>query len=539
MKKSQRALLVAGMAALVAVPATATATAAATTATVPAAAAAAGDVRSWSYDLEGSRYAAAETTITPHNVSRLRLKWVFAVPTATGAQSQPAVVGNTLYFGGTNGVFYALNATTGKLRWRFNTAPIVHVASNPLRDGPAVSGGVVYFGDDKADLFALDARTGKLRWVVKLDSHPAAVITGSPIVYDGRVIVGVSSIEELFALVPTYPCCTFRGSLVALDAQTGRLLWRHYMVPKPSLIGVSAGVPRFGPAGVAVWTSPAVDPRTGTVFVGTGNDYIGTSGLEDSIVAIDAATGAQKWATQLSHVGAWNFSCVLTPGLFNCPVPGQDFDFGSSPNVFTIDGRTVVGEGQKSGLYHVLDASTGKIVWQDMLSTSSLPALAAVGLFGIQWGSSYDGKHIYVATNEANPGTMFALSPATGKLVWKTPVPKLTCLRPRVLFRPHSPIGCLPALPSAVSSSPGLVWEGGQDGILRAYSSADGRVLWSYDTVRTYLHTTDGIPGFGGSIDGGGTVIAHGMVYSNSGYTHFGIIGSEMTGNVVLAFALR
>ena len=263
-------------------------------------------------------------------------------------------------------------------------------------------------------MFALDARTGKLRWVVKLDSHPAAVITGSPIVYHGRVIVGVSSIEELFAVAPAYPCCTFRGSLVALDAQTGRLLWRHYMVPKPSLTGVSAGVPRFGPAGVAVWTTPAVDPRTGTVFVGTGNDYIGNSRLEDSIVAIDAATGAQKWATQLSDPEAWNFSCVLTPGLFNCPVPGDDFDFGSSPNVFTIGDRTVVGEGQKSGLYHVLDASNGKIVWQDMLSSTSLPPAIAAGLFGIEWGTSYDGKHIYVATNQANPGTMFALSPATG-----------------------------------------------------------------------------------------------------------------------------
>jgi glucose dehydrogenase len=281
------------------------------------------------------------------------------------------------------------------------------------------------------------------------------------------------------------------------------------------------GLPRYGPAGVGVWTSPAVDPRTGTVFVGTGNNYIGTpTSLEDSIVAIDAATGAQKWATQLSDPEAWNFSCVLTPGLFNCPVPGNDFDFGASPNVFRIGTRTVVGEGQKSGLYHVLDAATGQIVWQDMLSSSPLPPAIAAGLFGIEWGTSYDGKHIYVATNQANPGTMFALSPATGKLVWKTPVSKLTCLRPRVLFRPRSPIGCLPALPGAVSSSPGLVWEGGQDGILRAYDSTTGRVLWSYDTVRRYRHTTDGVPGIGGSIDGGGTVIAHGTVYSNSGYTH-------------------
>lgn len=506
-----------------------------------AAVAATGDVTNWGYDLAGSRFAAGERTITPLNVDRLRLKWAFAVPTATGAQSQPAVVGNTIYFGGTNGVFYALNATTGKLRWRFKTTPTARpgLLANALRDAPAVADGVVYFGDKRADMFALDAATGKLIWRVKLDSHPAAVMTGSPVVFGGRVIVGVSSIEEVFAVAPTYPCCTFRGTLVALDARTGRLLWRHYMVPKPSLTGVSGGVPRFGPAGVAVWTTPAVDPRTGTLFIGTGNNYIGTSSLEDSMVAIDAATGTQRWATQLSDPEAWNFACVLTPGLFNCPVPGNDFDFGASPNVFRIGGRAVVGEGQKSGLYHVLDAATGTIVWQDMLSTISFPSAIAAGLFGIEWGSSYDGNHIYVATNQANPGTMFALSPATGQLVWKTPVSKLTCLRPRVLFRPHSPIGCLPALPGAVSSSPGLVWEGGQDGQFRAYSSATGQVLWSYDTVRRYRHTTNNVPGIGGSIDGGGTVIAHGMVYSNSGYTHFGIIGTEMTGNVVLAFALH
>jgi polyvinyl alcohol dehydrogenase (cytochrome) len=98
---------------------------------------------------------------------------------------------------------------------------------------------------------------------------------------------------------------------------------------------------------------------------------------------------------------------------------------------------------------------------------------------------------------------------------------------------------CLRALPSAVSSTPGIVWEGGQDGKLRAYASATGKVLWSYDTVRGYRATSDRIAGLGGSIDGGGTVVSGGNVYTNSGYTHFGIIGSEMTGNMVLAFGLR
>jgi polyvinyl alcohol dehydrogenase (cytochrome) len=501
----------------------------------PSALGRAGDVPNWGYTATGSRYNAAEHTITAANVHRLRLAWAFAVPTATGQQSQPAVVGGTIYFGGTDGNFYALNARTGTLRWRFRTSTVVApgATGNALRDGPAVAGGTVYFGDKHSDLFALNARTGRLRWFRRLDPHPAAVLTGSPVVYRGEVIVGVSSVEELFAATPTYPCCTFRGSLVAVDARTGAVRWRWYpLANPPALTGIStAGVPQYGPSGVAVWTSPAVDPRTGTVFVGTGNNYSGTSTAEDSMAAIDAATGALKWSTQLTNSDAWNFSCVPDPFLANCPAPGHDYDFGAGPNVFRIGGRTVVGEGQKSAVYHVLDAATGRIVWQTLLNTHITGAAAAAGLEGIEWGTSYDGRRIYAATNVGAPGTLFALKPSTGTMLWQSPAPASGCLG-----RP--PVACLPALPSAVSSSPGIVWEGGQDGKLRAYSSATGKVLWRFDTVRHYRHTTDGVPGFGGSIDGGGTVVSHGMVYSDSGYTHFGIVGSEMTGNVVLAFKL-
>jgi polyvinyl alcohol dehydrogenase (cytochrome) len=501
----------------------------------PAANADLADVSSWGYTVTGSRYNANEQTVTPATVRSLRLKWAFAVPTATGQQSQPAVVNGTLYFGGTNGVFYALDSKTGKLRWQFDTNPIVGTSGqgNALRDGPAVDNGIVYFGDKHADIFALDATTGKMLWETKLSTHPAAVITGAPIVFHGRVIVGVSSIEELFAGKPTYACCTFRGSLAALDANTGRILWQTYTIPNPpAQTGVtSAGVPFYSPSGASVWTTPAIDPATSTVFVGTGNNYSGMSANEDAIQAYDVATGHLKWSTQLFNSDAWNLSCVLDPHFFNCPKPGTDFDFGSSPNVFTVGGHTYVGEGQKSGVYHVLDASNGKIVWQTLLNNvSGLPQTG--GLEGIEWGTSYDGAHIYVATNIAKPGTLFALNPANGHIVWGTPVPLLTCLHRKLLTGL-----CLPALPSAVSSSPGLVWEGGQDGILRAYAAATGRVLWRYDTVRFYRHTSDGLVGFGGSIDGGGTTVADGMVYTDSGFTHFGIVGSEMTGNMVLAFA--
>jgi polyvinyl alcohol dehydrogenase (cytochrome) len=358
------------------------------------------------------------------------------------------------------------------------------------------------------------------------------------------VIVGTSSIEEVFAAAPIYPCCTFRGSLVSLNAKTGRILWQHYTLPDPpAQTGFTAAippVPAYGPSGVAIWTSPAVDPATGTVYVGTGNNYTGESAGEDSMMAFNAATGQQIWATQLRSADTWNFSCIISPFVANCPRPGSDFDFGSSPNLFKIGKRLVVGEGQKSGMYHVLDAHTGKIVWQMYLNHAT-GAPTTGGLEGIEWGTSYDGHHLYVATDIATPGTMFALNPANGNIVWKHPVPLGVCFTGGAKRYIHiTPIECLPALPSAVSSSPGLVWEGGQEGRLRAYSSATGKILWQYDTVRTYLNTTDHVLlAHGGSIDGGGTTVSHGMVYTGSGYTHFGIIGSEMAGNMVLAFGLK
>jgi polyvinyl alcohol dehydrogenase (cytochrome) len=348
------------------------------------------------------------------------------------------------------------------------------------------------------------------------------------------VFVGVSSVEELSAAVPSYACCTFRGSLVALDASTGNIVWRAYTLPQPpAMTGfTTAGVPAYGPSGAAVWTTPSIDPASGTVFIGTGNNYTGVTAQEDAMAAYDVNTGQLKWMTQFAGHDTWNISCIADPFVFNCPNPGSDFDFGASPNVFRIGNETVVGEGEKNAYYHVVDAATGKPVWQAQLDNASgLPQTG--GLEGIEWGTSDDGNQVYAATNVGKPGTLFALNADTGQINWRSPVPLLTCTQRQL------PTGlCLPALPSAVSSTPGLVWEGGSDGILRAYSAKTGQVLWSDDTVHTYPVTTDGIPGFGGSIDGGGTVVSHGMVYSNSGYTHFGIVGSEMTGNMVLAFGL-
>lgn len=492
-----------------------------------------GDWPAWQFDLKGSRHNANETAINPSSVGSLQLRWVHSFPGTTAASSQPAVVGGTLYVGGRDGTFYALEATTGRTRWTFDTGVIVGQVENPLRDGPAVSGGIVYFGDNEANLYALDAATGAPRWTRKLDTHPDARITSSPLVHRGKVFVGVSSTEEGSAAVDAYQCCTFRGSVVALDASTGGEVWRHFTIPPPQPTGSK---PEFAPSGAAVWSSPTIDPQTGTLYYTTGNPYSGDAQGAEAIGALDAETGMVRWVRQMTDGDTWNVRCLVPPPGGNCPEPGSDFDFGSHANIFTINGRRVVGAGQKSGVYHVLDAATGAIVWQSQLSVPDpnplLPGLE--GFQGIQWGASHDGQRLYVATNDAKPGTLFALDPATGTAVWRTPNPPLGCLQGGALLEP---LLCKLAMPSAVSSSPGLVYEGSMDGKLRIFSAATGQILRELDTAVPYPFTVNGVPGKGGSIDGHGAVVANGMLFINSGYLNDPVTGG-MSGNVLLAYGL-
>jgi polyvinyl alcohol dehydrogenase (cytochrome) len=204
-----------------------------------------------------------------------------------------------------------------------------------------------------------------------------------------------------------------------------------------------------------------------------------------------------------------------------------DWDFGSSPNVFTASGRTVVGIGQKSGVYHVFDAATGQIVWQRQTAIAESNG----GATGILWGTAYDGRRVYAATAVANPGTLFGLDPATGEILWRTPNPADGCTTGGAAAHGDA---CHLAHRSAVTATPGLVYVGSMDGKMRIYRAENGEVLWQYDTIREYTgvnHAT----GSGGAIAGhGGAVVAHGMLYVQSGnYTWFGI-----PGRVLLAFGL-
>ncbi|MBA9005509.1 outer membrane protein assembly factor BamB family protein [Thermomonospora cellulosilytica] len=530
------------LAALAAAPGPAPATAA----TNPAL----GDWTAWNHDPRGSRHNPHERRITPKTVKNLKLAWAFVFPNHTGATaSQPARVGDTLYVGGPDSRFYALDARTGATRWVFDLRPHAgevappegHLfAKNPVRDGPAVAGDKVFFGDSRGNIFALNRHTGRLAWMTEIDDHPNALITGSPVHHRGKVYVGVSSYEYSVAGDDSYPCCTFSGKMVALDARTGEIDWTYRTMPPVRRDGTwPNGTPKYAPSGGSVWSTPAIDARTDTIYFGTGNNYSGTEGRSDSIVALDLRTGRERWVRQMTHPDTWTVRCLipLPPGG-SCPGLGDelqdemDHDVGS-PLLFTSRGRTLVGITQKSGIYHVLDARTGEIVWQTQLS---IPAHNEPWR-GIEWGASYDGHQLYVATWRASPGTLFALDPDTGEINWRSPLPADACetggaADPIEIDPPPDPARCILGNISAVTSTPGLVYEGGEDGKMRIYSARTGETLWVYDAVRMYTGV-NGLSGPGGSISGnGGAVVSHGMLYVNAGYQ----LTMGIPGHVLLAF---
>jgi polyvinyl alcohol dehydrogenase (cytochrome) len=475
-----------------------------------------GDWPTWQGDRLGSRFNPTEHDITPANVGGLKLKWAFAYPQQAGTpRSQPAVVGGTVYFGGPDGRMYARDARTGAARWSFDLAS-VGTGITQVQDGPAVARGKVYFGDVRGYLYALDQRTGRLEWARRLDDTLGAIVTSSPLVFGDRVYVGVSSAENV--LGEDHACCTFRGHLDALDADTGRPAWRYYTVPTARQDGTwPNGLPKYAPSGGGVWSTPAVDPVTRTLYVGTGQNYTGSGGHFDSVLALDTTTGRARWTRKMTDVDTWRAECgsAQPEDQKYCPnLPdgtALDFDLGAAPNLFTAGGRRLVGIGQKVGVYHVLDARTGKAVWRRQLSEP----MPNGGLSGIQWGSSYDGHRLYVATYMANPGTLFALDPATGHVLWETPSPADGCTTGGAAAYPDI---CQRGFTPAVTTTPGLVWEGGMDGKMRAYSASTGEVLWSYDTMRD-VQGVNGLPGRGGALSGGGgAVVSHGLVYTQTGY---------------------
>jgi len=485
----------------------------------------------WGNDLANSRFQ-PDTVLDEGNVSRLRVKWAFALDGSI--HSQPTVVGGRVFVSSVPGQLYALDVETGCVHWAYHTAPGLGGewggagarSTVVVGELPEPGRNAAYLGDDMGHVHAVDVATGERIWRTRVDDHPLARLTGSPLLHEGTLYVPVSSLEESTGADPTYSCCTFRGSIVALDAASGAVRWRTYAIPnEPRPTGRSeTGVQRYGPAGAPIWSAPTIDPARGVLYAATGNSYTGEpQTTANAILALDLESGRLLWSRQMREADNFVIGC---PNAVNCPDdPGPDLDFGSSPVLRRLPGgQELLLVGDKGGMVYALDPDLeGEVVWTTQVGQGS-------SLGGIQWGSAADDQFLYVAVSdflgppdERRPGVS-AVRITTGEVVWHTPAPQAFCSWPaeHPCRRGHS---------AAVSAIPGVVFTGSLDGWVRALSTRDGSILWAFDTARIY-DTIGGGRAVGGSMDGAGPTIVDGTLFLTSGYPRWG----HRPGNVLLAF---
>jgi len=486
------------------------------------------------HDIANTRTNPFETKINPHTVGSLKLKW--SLSTNGEVSATPTVDGGAVYFPDWAGYLTKADARTGAVLWSRPVSDYTGLPGDVSRTAPAISHGVLYLGDQGgilgagAHVFAVNAADGRPLWSITAESHPAAVITESPLFYGGRVYVGVSSNEFGLAATPGYQCCTFRGSLVALDARTGAKVWQTYSLPD------NGGLPG-GYSGGSVWGgTPVVDPLHHLIFFATGNNYavpeaakacqlaggtpaqcLSPDDHKDSLLAADLATGTIKWAAGPQRFDDWNAACI--PGFppNNCPQqPGPDFDFGDGPHLsFAMIGghpREVISSGEKSGEYWQVDALTGQIMWSAVVGPGGLGG-------GVQWGSAVDGLRTYVAESDSmhlpyqllngdtiSYGSFVALDPGTGRMLWQT----------------ADPSGGVDTAP--LTEAGGVVFGGSMTGWMYALNAANGAVLWKFQGA--------------GPVNSGPAVV-DGTVYWGNGYPNRQAFPPVITPGHLYAFTTR
>jgi len=498
----------------------------------------------WGNDVNQHRFQSGEQAqLTSDQVSRLKLKWAFGYPKAQKAAAQPTIVNGRLFVGSANGKVYALDAATGCTYWTYN-------AGFPVRTAISVDErtNTLYFGDQHTGAHAVNAVTGERVWKTLLDEHSTLTITGAPTLSEGVLYVPMTTMEDAAGADPRYECCKLRGTLAALDAATGKVLWKSSTITdelKPTRKN-SQGVQLWGPSGAGIWSSPTVDVKKHRVYVTTGNSTADpVAATSDAIIAFDIKSGKMLWSYQGTANDGYNLGCERPdPNRTNCPIAnGPDFDFGSSAILVELArGHRGLIAGQKSAVVHAIDPDAdGKVLWKKQIGEGG-----KIG--GVQWGPATDGRTVYVALSDAQlgvapPGTpgaraalganfifnpkvgggLVALDAATGETLWHTPNPGCRSDRP----------GCSPGQSAAVTVIPGVVFSGDIGGILRAYDAKTGRIIWDTDTQQEFK-TVNGVAAHGGSLNGPGPVIVSGMLYVNSGYVHIG----TAPGNVLLAYSI-
>ena len=384
----------------------------------------------WGQSLRRTFATPCESAITSTSVGDLQQTWFFNTDDVVTAS--PAVVGGTAYVGDWSGIFYALDAATGDPRWTFQADTDPEVYAGQIVSSAAVDrvDGVdtVFFGSGRT-LHALRADTGEQRWAFQVgtaDAGDATEIESSPAVVDGKVLFGIDVHNQ-----PGH-----RGGLVALDASTGQLLWQFD--------AEQGGEPK----GCGdVWSSPSVDPERGLAFIGTANCPASPDGwgpYTEAIIAVGLADGKPRWSYQ--------------PHAPN----NDDLDFAGAPNLFSVDGRDLVGLGNKDGTYYAVDRDSGDLVWK---AAATGPGLEEPGsdfsTGGFIAPTAYaDG--VVAGGTAVGPGPyLHAIDATDGSISWQSPEVQATYA------------------PSAIVD--GVLFSGGNDFTMRAFALDTGEVLWSHE----------------------------------------------------------
>jgi polyvinyl alcohol dehydrogenase (cytochrome) len=485
-------------------------------------------------DLAGTGYQpATHAGLAAATVPELELRWAFGFPGSSQVRTKPTFVGDVVLVGDQFGGVYALEAETGCVRWIFEAESGIRGGIPVAEDSTGRT--IAYLVDYRTTAYALDTESGEVLWKTRVGWHPESNNTGHATIYDGKLIVPISTMGEVVvAMSPTYECCTSSGAVAALDLESGELEWYHRVIQEPPVEAGrnSVGTQLWAPSGAPVWSSPTVDAGRRRVYAGSGENLSRpTSATSDAILAIDLDTGERDWVFQATEQDAFTMACT-SRAQQNCPAPpGPDVDFGMAPMlVEREDGKEILVAGQKSGTVWALDPDDGgAVLWRTQVGKGG-------ALGGIHWGMATDGRYAYAANADRgativdvnpdrdwSPG-LFALDLMTGEIVWEAPTPDGIC---------GDRAGCYRANSAAPTVIPGVVFAGGLDGHMRAYSTEDGSMLWDVDTARDF-ETVNGVQGRGGSIDGPGPVVANGLVFVNSGYSLFG----QMPGNLLLVYGL-
>ena len=474
---------------------------------------------------------AAQAGLTTDDFPRLELAWALAFPDTSGLRSAPVIVGSTLFYSATDsGRVFALDINSGCAKW-------VYTADSRLRSSIAYSEAdespVLVFSDSVGMIHTIDAKSGARIWIASGQaSDNQGMLTGTPVVTGDKVIVPVSGSGVITGGNPNYECCENHGAVTALNLRTGERLWEYHTMPAAEYTGQvsSTGVKQRGPSGAPIWTTPTVDEKRGQVYVTTGeNTSHPTTNTSDAIIALDLETGEAKWVFQALKNDMWNFGCSAQGP--NCIIledtNSVDFDFGGPAILVETADRDLLIAGQKSGDLWALDPDTGSLVWNQRVGEGT-------ALGGNHWGIASNFDRAFMTINDpegmngnSRPG-IYSYFVATGEPSWFYEVqPECNDERSERLRRCASLYG-FSATPLSVD---GAVIAGGLDGRLFVFNSESGELIYEYDTVKDYK-TTNGVEGYGGSIDSHSISAGSGMVFVGSGYGQF----RQVPGNVLLAF---